>query len=817
MGSLMDHNFWVMYRSQPLLAYFKGNPLEKTRWVIKDSAVWSGLKWAVDWTPMDESILDTRPYTTSSAYDALNRVRNLTYPEDANNQRQELTPRYNRAGALERIELQGAPVLEHVAYNAKGQRILVARANGFHTRYSYDPVTFRLQRIRTERFSRSGNTYTPLSGNVRQDTGYAYDLGGNILKIKERVTDCGINGTLLGSDALDKTFEYDPLKRLLKATGRESGTKWNGDHWTPVSAATASPNANNVRAYTRRYSYDKVGNVQDLVHQAVSNNYTRHYNYLGGKNQLASIDSGGSPPSVNASFQYDINGNLVQNDTARFYQWNAADQLAYTKLQTSGGPMEIQANYLYDAAGQRVKKMVRNNAGAVVEATVYIDGIFEHRYNNGSQQTSLLVMDGRSRIATLRVGDPMDGNIPYFTYELEDHLGSQVARLDDAGGLVDRDEYYPFGEYSLRQYTVARYGYVGKEYDFETGLNYYGARYYAAWTCRFISVDPLAAKYAHLTPYNYAGNKSIGDLDIDGMQGTGESTSEFPMNPTDSGGNTVNIELKSIEVTGDSGGGHEGTNNTMPYVPLIPDIPVEKGSIWENTVALLNGVKDVVNLVPMTWNSGVANVESLQRGTWTQDISGELRGMAQGASDFVSREVNYAISTPIGKQFSDLGTYLASPEAARVAGAMIAPFLLKGVMPKLVAPSKGPAVSAPLPPPSPLTSTVGELRSAGLKDAHHVIQDAAVRELPGYNTRFAPGVQLPGPSTARGTPHYVATQVQRQAGGGTYAAERRIGYKALRSSGISQSDARQIIQETDAYFQRLGVTPSTPTRIPGNR
>jgi hypothetical protein len=69
-----------------------------------------------------------------------------------------------------------------------------------------------------------------------------------------------------------------------------------------------------------------------------------------------------------------------------------------------------------------------------------------------------------------------------------------------------------------------------------------------------------------------------------------------------------------------------------------------------------------------------------------------------------------------------------------------------------------------------LTSTVGELRAAGLRDAHHVVQDAAVRNLPGYNTQLAPGVQLPGPSTAVGTPHYIATQVQRQAGGGTLAA-----------------------------------------------
>jgi hypothetical protein len=98
-----------------------------------------------------------------------------------------------------------------------------------------------------------------------------------------------------------------------------------------------------------------------------------------------------------------------------------------------------------------------------------------------------------------------------------------------------------------------------------------------------------------------------------------------------------------------------------------------------------------------------------------------------------------------------------------------------------------------------------------------VIQDAAARDLPGYNTTAARGVQLPGPSTARGTPHYNATQVQRQLGGGTYAAERRIAYKALRRAGYTEVEARRVIQEADDYFYGIGVRPDTPTRIPGNR
>ena len=41
-----------------------------------------------------------------------------------------------------------------------------------------------------------------------------------------------------------------------------------------------------------------------------------------------------------------------------------------------------------------------------------------------------------------------------------------------------------------------RYKFTGKEQDPETGLYYFGARYYNAWSGRWMSVDPLAKKYA---------------------------------------------------------------------------------------------------------------------------------------------------------------------------------------------------------------------------------------------------------------------------------------------------------------------------------
>jgi RHS repeat-associated protein len=133
-------------------------------------------------------------------------------------------------------------------------------------------------------------------------------------------------------------------------------------------------------------------------------------------------------------------------------------------------------------------------------------------------------MDDSKRMASVRKGSDFGDTTPEVKYNMDDHLGSSNLSVDENGTLVNREEYYPFGETSFGSYGKKRYRFCGKEKDEESGLYYYGARYYSPWTCRFISVDPLAEKYAHLTPYNYAGNKVINYIDIDGMQGSGEKT-----------------------------------------------------------------------------------------------------------------------------------------------------------------------------------------------------------------------------------------------------------------------------------------------------
>ncbi|MDP3493825.1 MAG: RHS repeat-associated core domain-containing protein, partial [Hyphomonadaceae bacterium] len=180
----------------------------------------------------------------------------------------------------------------------------------------------------------------------------------------------------------------------------------------------------------------------------------------------------------------------------------------------------------------RVSKLVRTGTSStpIYERTIYIDGIFEYvKLETGTtyEKNYIHIMDDKSRIAEVRInpGTAFPGDISDdITYVIENQIGSSVMRTNTSGTEIDKEEYYPFGDSSLRTFTYKRYRYVGKERDAESGLYYYGARYYAAWTCRFISVDPLAEHYMYLTPYNYANNNPINDFDIDGMQDTQSTT-----------------------------------------------------------------------------------------------------------------------------------------------------------------------------------------------------------------------------------------------------------------------------------------------------
>lgn len=144
-----------------------------------------------------------------------------------------------------------------------------------------------------------------------------------------------------------------------------------------------------------------------------------------------------------------------------------------------------------------------------------------------TERETVYVSDDQKKILsvdTLIDGFGNDLLISNFRYQYDNHLGSACLELDENAAIITYEEYHPFGTTSYRsgktetEVSRKRYKYVGKERDEETGLYYYGARYYAAWVARFVSCDPLQFKYPHYTPYQYAGNKPITYIDLDGLE-----------------------------------------------------------------------------------------------------------------------------------------------------------------------------------------------------------------------------------------------------------------------------------------------------------
>jgi RHS repeat-associated protein len=109
-------------------------------------------------------------------------------------------------------------------------------------------------------------------------------------------------------------------------------------------------------------------------------------------------------------------------------------------------------------------------------------------------------------------------------YYHTDAIGSVRMTTDAGGAVIARYDFRPFGEAWNPPSTPDPRQFAGKERDAETGLDYFGARYYASTTGRFTTVDPvLDLQKAALDPqrwnrYAYALNNPLRNVDPDGKE-----------------------------------------------------------------------------------------------------------------------------------------------------------------------------------------------------------------------------------------------------------------------------------------------------------
>ena len=563
---------------------FSGKVTEQARQVISDTALAAGESlggWTADWAATDATAaLDDREYRTRTRYDALDRIIELV--ADATGCQTHIVPSYNRSGTLCAVTVDGTPYVHLIAYNVRGQRVLIAYGNGLMTRYAYDPQTSRLTRLRSEGARRDGEVWSA-TGHALQDLTYSYDLSGNITNIEECIPGCGVAASPHGRDQLVRTFRYDPIYRLTSASGRACiGTgrarPYNAagcGHNMPYSPGSTTPNQANgpdlTELYTETYCYDPAGNLLDMRYQALSGARCRRFGIDGGaptacdaspsawneaaNNHVTSVHAG----SEKRELYYDQAGNLKQENADRTYTLDHAGRMTAFQIRAGSQPSKA-ARYLYGADGIRVKKWVRSgNSASFDKSTVYIDQHFEHHRwaKSDDGETLIHVLDGTSSVALIRGGHlHPDDRGPAIRYQLGDHLGNVAVTADASGQWVNREEYFPYGETSFGGFSRKRYRFTGRERDGESSLAYHGARYLALWLARWVSPDPAGIRSGP-NVYAYCRGDPVSRRDLTGLADEPPQGTSVKVNPhsakkvgVENQTGTYN-ELKGVKIGGD--------------------------------------------------------------------------------------------------------------------------------------------------------------------------------------------------------------------------------------------------------------------------
>ncbi len=517
---------------------FKGNRLRITRQLAVE------YKNALNWSA--SVALEQQSYTSHTTYDALNRPTMLTAPDNS-----VIRPFYNEANLLERIEarLRGAATatafISDIDYNARGQRTLIAYGNGATTHSSYDPITFRLTHLFTTRGAAFPND-CPNPPNPPcgvQNLRYIYDAVGNITSIRDDAQQTNYFRNRRVEPSTEYT--YDAIYRLIETTGREHlGQAGNSGISSPTPTSfTDAPrvglaqpgNGDLMGRYFEQYVYDEVGNFLELIHRGtdpVNPGWRRSYSYSAPSlldptklnNRLTGTQIGGDAPQP---YTYDAHGNMITMPHLPLMRWNYRDQLQATAQQVVNSGTPETTYYVYDATGQRVRKVTERQTAAQQTPNrkaerIYLGGFEIYREYGGSgnkvnlERETLQIMVEQQRIAIIETRTQGNDGLPaqLIRYQISNHLGSASLELDSQAQIISYEEYYAYGGTSYQagrnvvETGLKRYRYSAKERDEENGLYYHGARYYAPWLGRWTAPDP-AEHVDGLNVFGYVRNNPI--------------------------------------------------------------------------------------------------------------------------------------------------------------------------------------------------------------------------------------------------------------------------------------------------------------------
>lgn len=416
--------------------------------------------------------------TTSKSYDFLNRLRSISSVPSASGQ---------------------LPISYAYQYNSVNQRTRATLADGSYWVYKYDKLG---QVVSGKRYWIDG---TPVAG---QQYEYAFDDIGN--------------------------------RTSTKAGGNESGTGLRATSYTPTLTNTYSARVNPSEidvlgiansAATVTVNSSSTYQKGDYFHKAlgVNNSASAIWQSIA----VQAVNGGSSSnqngyirvPKASESFTYDGDGNLT-SDSIWSYNWDGENRLKEMN-GTATNDASLKLVFDYDYMGRR-------NCKAVVQGgstNLYLKFIYDgwnllaemNATNNNVVRTYLW---GKDLSGSLQGAGGVGGLLAIKETSATAHFaafdgnGNVMGLVDGASGTVSAQyEYDPFGEPIRVSGTMGEtnpFRWSTKYTDDESGLVYYGYRYYNPSSGRWISRDPIG-EAGGLMLYGFCNNNPVNGFDDHGL------------------------------------------------------------------------------------------------------------------------------------------------------------------------------------------------------------------------------------------------------------------------------------------------------------
>jgi RHS repeat-associated protein len=387
---------------------------------------------------------------------------------------------------------------------------------------------------------------------------------------------------------LGMAYRYDQLNRIKSADGftnyTASTNTWGTTAESSIynNAFTYDGNGNIITQHRSDQNGDEFENLTYQYKKTSDGKFLQNRLYHVNEDEESAYtddieDQGAfSIENINTTNNYGYTelGQLLRDSIEEIEQITWRIDSRISSIQRKYGSLKKELRFDYDALGNRIAKHIYSSNGAYEKSTFYVrdaSGLVFSNYDlvldpllsissfscserpiYGSQRVGLDV----SKIEFIGASNYVQSNITSRflgnkQYEISNHLGNVLCVVNDIkipevqndamigylSSIISQCDYSAFGNalygrnwhQSNEENSNYRYCFNGKEKDVEGmgggGQTYdYGFRIYNPSLAKFLSVDPLTARYAMLTPYQFATNRPIDGVDIDGLEWNGMVT-----------------------------------------------------------------------------------------------------------------------------------------------------------------------------------------------------------------------------------------------------------------------------------------------------